>query len=207
MKPINKYINEKLKISKPKKVEHTLFPKHKYDLVLILREEVSKNGNECDLNHIDVSKITDMDFLFAEDYNNAYKLHEFDGDISQWDVSNVKNMYCMFKRSNFNGDISQWDVSNVEDMRYMFKSSIFNEDISDWNVSKVKNMSYMFDESKFNQDISRWDISSVKNMDYMFYGSLFNQDISDWDVSNVESMVGTFTKSKIKDEYKPQGVQ
>ena len=38
------------------------------------------------------------------------------GDISNWDVSNVKIMYCMFYRSPFNGDIFNWDVNNVENM-------------------------------------------------------------------------------------------
>jgi len=35
---------------------------------------------------------------------------EFNGDISRWDVSNVKNMRGMFNRSHFNGDISDWVV-------------------------------------------------------------------------------------------------
>ena len=45
---------------------------------------------------------------------------KFNGDISQWDVSNVRDMSHMFARSNFNGDISKWDVSNVEYTKGMF---------------------------------------------------------------------------------------
>jgi hypothetical protein len=30
----------------------------------------------------------------------------FDGDISQWDVSNVTTMFSMFANSKFDGDIS-----------------------------------------------------------------------------------------------------
>jgi surface protein len=44
-------------------------------------------------------------------------------------------MDCMFFKSQFNGDISDWDVSNVQDMSYMFPDSQFNGDISRWNVS------------------------------------------------------------------------
>ena len=33
----------------------------------------------------------------------------------------------MFYKSSFDGDISQWDVSNVEQMGAMFKRTIFNE--------------------------------------------------------------------------------
>ena len=40
----------------------------------------------------------------------------FNGDISQWNVSNVTDMSSMFYKSAFNGDISNWDVSNVRDM-------------------------------------------------------------------------------------------
>ena len=44
----------------------------------------------------------------------------FNGDISKWNVSNVKDMNCMFAYSKFNGDISNWDVSNVEYTKGMF---------------------------------------------------------------------------------------
>jgi surface protein len=54
----------------------------------------------------------------------------------------------MFEESLFNGDISQWDVSNVESMLCMFTGSEFNGDISNWNVSKVENMAHIFDRSK-----------------------------------------------------------
>jgi len=60
------------------------------------------------------------------------------GDISQWDVSEVTDMSCMFRYSQFDGDISQWDVSQVTRYRQ------FDEDISRWDVSKVTNMSCMF---------------------------------------------------------------
>ena len=45
---------------------------------------------------------------------------KFNGDISNWDVSNVTNMECMFAWSKFNGDISNWDVSNVTNNVNMF---------------------------------------------------------------------------------------
>ena len=45
----------------------------------------------------------------------------FNQDISNWDVSNVTNMYSMFfKCLSFNQDISNWDVSNVEDYGDIF---------------------------------------------------------------------------------------
>ena len=79
----------------------------------IIEDTIKKEGNICDLNFIDTSKITDMDFLF---YNHT----NFDGDISMWDVSNVKTMVSMFEYCSFDGDISKWDISSVEDMNEMF---------------------------------------------------------------------------------------
>ena len=49
---------------------------------------------------------------------------EFNGDISNWDVSSVTYMSRMFDESKFNGDISNWDVSSVTDMRsYVYESN------------------------------------------------------------------------------------
>ena len=42
----------------------------------------------------------------------------------------------LFHKSEFNGDISNWNVSNVKDMSSMFETSKFNGDISEWDVSK-----------------------------------------------------------------------
>ena len=92
----------------------------------LLKEHVHVYGTCCDLNHIDVSKITDMSSLFFES--------KFNGDISRWDVSNVTDMSYMFWNSGFNGDLSKWDVSNVTDMSRIFKHSPFDGDVSRWNL-------------------------------------------------------------------------
>ena len=117
------------------KEECKYFPKDKNELLSIIKPMIKKDST-CDLNDVWVGDITDMDYLFSG--------AKFNGDISRWDVSNVKTMYGMFYTCTFNGDISSWDVSNVENMSFMFRKSIFNKDISNWDVSKVKNMRFMF---------------------------------------------------------------
>ena len=149
---------------------------------------IKKADTNADLNWLDVSKITNMDYLFRNS--------DFNGDISSWDVSNVETMRGMFWNSKFNGDISRWNVSKVDNMSKMFMSSVFNGDISKWDVSYVVNMNEMFKNSKFNQDISNWDVSGVKVMERMFESSNFLQDISNWKVSKVTDFEYMFFKNK-----------
>ena len=122
MKSIYQYLYESINTSSYK--HYTKFPKSKEELKQMIEAEISKDGYQCSLNHIDVSRITDMSRLF---YNS-----NFNGDISDWDVSSVEDMYCMFAQSEFNGDISSWDVSNVKNMRYMFKDSVLEKNPPKW---------------------------------------------------------------------------
>ena len=137
MKALNTYISEGGFF---KNVGAVVAPKTKEELTKIIKDTIKKEGLNCNLNFIDVSKITDMSYMFYRS--------KFNGDISKWDVSNVENMSNMFHDSKFNGDISDWDVSKVENMSYMFSDSAFDGDISKWDVSNVKNMDFMFYNSK-----------------------------------------------------------
>ena len=166
MKNLSEYVNEALRL--PQEDEYKPF--NTGGLVKIIRKEIEANGNECDLNHIDVSKITDMRALFSSE-SHGYGFGDFNGDISKWDVSNVTTMIAMFSGSKFNGDISEWNVSNVTDMDSMFEKSEFNGDISEWDVSKVKHMDEMFYKSKFNGDLRNWQIDPRCSTMKLFDGS------------------------------------
>lgn len=75
-------------------------PTERMELNRLIRNEIASRGPTCSLNHIDVSKMTDMSYMFHD--------LDFQGDISKWNVSNVQNMTRMFTSSAFNGDISKW---------------------------------------------------------------------------------------------------
>ena len=151
MKSINNYISEKLVINKNTgKIHYNYVPKTKKELQDIIKQRIKKEGNKCNLNDIDVSKITDMSELFCNS--------KFNGNISRWDVSNVKYMFGMFACSKFNQDISDWDVSKVEDMSVMFYNSNFNQDISLWDVSKITKagMTNIFNNSPLEGKEKEW---------------------------------------------------
>ena len=88
MKSLTSYIQEKIIIKKGKSNNYNYFPKTKKELQDIILNRIKEEGNEVDLNDIDVSNITDMSSLF--------KKTNFNGNISRWDVSNVTTNRYMF---------------------------------------------------------------------------------------------------------------
>ena len=155
------------------KHQYTCQPVNKYGLKSIIIERIKNEGNACDLNDIDTSKITDMSNLFDASKSKGHPLFkDFNGDISMWDVSNVTDMVEMFFCcEKFNCDISRWDVSKVKDIYAMFfECKNFNCDLSKWNMPNVKGIPYMFYRcERFNQDLSQWDVSNVENMWFAFH--------------------------------------
>ena len=86
MKKLNTYITEKLKI---RKSYYKYYPETKEELQDLLNKLINERGNEGNFNDIDTSKITDMSELFKN-------IKKFNGDISNWNVSNVKYNKNMF---------------------------------------------------------------------------------------------------------------
>ena len=183
------FLVKKKPVNRQSKYEY--YPKNNMELrdtiIDLLRHGIT------DLNCIDVTKVTNLSWVFSY-VNNIIPVKDI--DISEWDVSNVINMNCMFyKCKEFNSDLSKWDVSKVTNMYSMFNDcEEFNCDLSNWNVSNVTNMLGMFFNcTEFVSDISKWDVSKVKYMTSMFFNcKKFNSDLSKWDVYNVANMISMF---------------
>ena len=87
------------------------------------------------------------------------------------DLSNVTSIGSCFRSTSlFNGDISNWDVSNVTDMNFIFRDSVFNQNISSWDVSNVTEMRALFyNSSVFDQNLGSWTIKQATNLTNFMY--------------------------------------
>lgn len=158
------------------------------ELSKYIDDAMAKNGAQCNLNHLDVSRIECFDGLFAHS--------AFNGDISGWDVSGAKSMALMFQASPFNGDLSRWNVARVEDMSHMFHNAAFNQDLSQWNPVKLYKAQGMFDGSAFSGDVSNWCPPDMTITTRMFATPAFHGNLSKWMLrtycQNNNMVLGTF---------------
>lgn len=112
----------------------------------------------------DVSKVTTLEkFMYACAYAPTL-------DTTGWDTSAVTNMSQTFQDATlFNSPVNHWDVSNVTDMYQMFRGTAFNQTLASWNVEKVTTMDGMFRSSSFKQDIGMWWPKSCTSFDTFLY--------------------------------------
>ena len=204
MKTLVNYIQEKLVINKDYKNPYTCVPKSSDELRKIINDRYDKLGpgtkdNPIDFNDVNISNI---DSFYNDNINiGIFQRSKFEYiDISDWDVSNVKNMVGMFyrcKQLKSIGDISDWNVSNVKDMSVMFYSCEQLKsvgDLSNWDISNVEYMSsmfYMCKQLKSVGDLSDWNVSNIVNMSGMFFNCEQLKsvgDLSEWNVSKVSHM-------------------
>jgi surface protein len=139
-----------------------------------------------------------------------YEKTFFNDDISDWDVSNVRDMRGMFIRaSQFDQHLDKWHdkLGEVQNMHQMFHATWkFNGSVANWKMPKVTDMSSMFSFAKSfeGKDLEDWDVSNVQNMQGMFHGaSKFNADLSGWNVSKVTDMSQMFYQA---DAFKGTGL-
>ena len=80
---------------------------------------------------------------------------KFNGDITDWDTSAVKEMQLMFNDAKaFNQDLSSWDLTSCQDMTSMFEGAkAFNSKLKNWTLT-LTNIEFIFKEAtKFKSDL------------------------------------------------------
>ncbi len=133
-----------------------------------------KNSNvtTIDCSMLDTSRVTDMQYMFAD----CTALETLNLG-THFDTSEVMTMDCMFRqcKSLTSLDLSAFDTSNVKDMNYMFYqcSKLTDINLSGFNTSKVTAMDGMFGSCRKLKTItvgSGFVTDSVLSSDSMFDG-------------------------------------
>lgn len=154
-----------------------------------------------DMSDWNVSNVVVFDHTFFETTGAS------DLDISNWNTSKGELFNCMFANSDFNGDISNWDLSNAKYTTQMFgKNAYFDCDLSNWDVSNVTEMAGMFYNATVftGKGLGNWNTGSVTNMSLMFKNcSNLDVDLSTWATGNVNNHENMFEGTNIPKEKQP----
>lgn len=157
-------------------------PKDRDELKNIIIKKINKApfiDGVCvpDFSDIDISYINDLTGVFngdvIEQTNLGYKFLKI--DITNWNTSNVTNMWGMFE-CNKNVtyiDMSGIDLSSIENMRYMFDGC---EKLKKLNIDNVYvtgevGVIMMFRNCK---SLTRLNLSNFKITPESLYGMLYN---------------------------------
>ena len=127
MKQLIDIIQEKLKINKNTEINsYGYYPEDNYELRDIIETLLKERGENANLNDIDTSKIKYMHNLFCD-------LDPHNIDISEWDVSNVVDMRCMFLNCRFlNCNLDNWNVRKDVIMGNMFLGTPLEKNPPKW---------------------------------------------------------------------------
>jgi surface protein len=174
----------------------------------IFPNRFSKYGYATDCN---TSSLTRLHFSYkVRDWGIAEETFfdsDFNENIENWDVSNVRNMINTFENcEHFNQPLNKWNVAEVGNMYSIFKGCRrFNQPLNDWNVSGVEMMNEMFSGCvRFNQPLDKWNVSNASDMCSMFEDCHhFKQELKNWNTSGVCNMYGVFKNTPMLNSNKP----
>jgi surface protein len=134
------------------------------------------SGFNQDITNWDTSSVTNMERMFsrATNFNQNIKT---DGDC--WNTSTVTNMKAAFEyASAFDGDIANWDTSNVINMYLIFKgadalknktTTIFNT----WKTENAKKSQKTILNNSFIIKISSFKPFIIKYLNYIILSLIF----------------------------------
>lgn len=129
----------------------------------------------------------------AVSMRDMFKGSDFKGDLTQWDVSKVRDFSGMFENvKGLSCDLSTWNTKNMTRIDRMFKGTGFSGDLGNWNTSNLVSANSAFESVGDVSGLERWDITCVRNMDRMF---------NETSISNMDNLLLSWVKQKI--DYTP----
>lgn len=159
MNSLRQYITEKFKINTKnisiKKIKVNTF----IELKNLIKEEYEKQNHPeiLDLNHIDITELDNLIYLF--DYD---KIKINNVDVSEWDVSNIRNFQGTFMgMHNFDCDLSNWNVSKANRFESMFFEcyNFKGKGLENFDLSNAKDIQFIIAKCKSitdNIDFNPW---------------------------------------------------
>lgn len=147
--------------------------------------------NPIDFSKINVSKVTDMSYMFFRSNFSSI-------DLSSWDTKRLKYVGHLFSGAikPKNIDLSSWDVRGLLGADNMFSSAGTEHiNLSGWNSNQLTDTSNMFLDTYALQtlNLDGFNTSNVTNMYGMFATSVVpNLNLSSFDTSKVTNMNSTF---------------
>jgi len=147
--------------------------------------------NPIDFSKIDVSKVTDISYMFFRSNFSSI-------DLSSWDTKRLKYVDGLFSGAikPKNIDLSSWDVRSLLRTNKMFASAGTEHiNLSGWNSNQLTDTSEMFLDTYVLQtlNLDGFNTSNVTNMSGMFATSVVpNLNLSSFDTSKVTNMSSMF---------------
>ena len=147
--------------------------------------------NPIDFSKIDVSKVTDISYMFFRSNFSSI-------DLSSWDTKRLKYVDGLFSGAikPKNIDLSSWDVRSLLRTNKMFASAGTEHiNLSGWNSNQLTDTSEMFLDTYALQtlNLDGFNTSNVTNMSGMFATSVVpNLNLFSFDTSKVTNMNAMF---------------
>lgn len=117
-----------------------------YDLSFMFYKASSFNQDVSDWTREDAIEPGSFRVKWIQNMQSMFEgASSFQGSgMSEWQTFAVWNMNSMFKDTpSFSGDLSNWNVKNVKDFREMFEDSAFNTSLC-WDIQPGANTTDMF---------------------------------------------------------------
>lgn len=153
--------------------------------------------------HVTKESLSQIETHDVEDFESAFENATFSADayeiLREWNVGSAVTMRNMFKGSDFKGDISNWDVSKVRDMTGMFENvRDLSGDFSSWNTKNLMILDSTFKNTTHSGNFGNWNTRHLISANETFASAGSVSGLEKWDITNVRNMNAMFEKTLVE---------